>query len=157
MKTFPDTTGRTWTVAVTVDAIKRVRGLANVDLMTVIDGKLVGRLSTDPVLLVDVLYALCKPEADAAGVSDEDFGRAMAGDAIGLATDALLEDLADFFPSARRTVLRKALAKTRAVEARAGEIAGAKIDAMDVEDLMRRALGGSAGSSPGPSASTPAP
>ena len=87
MKTFTDNTGRTWTLSVTVGTIKRVRALCGVDLANIISieaGKapnvgLLDRLASDPVLLVDVLYAVCKPEADAQNVSDEDFGRAMAG------------------------------------------------------------------------------
>ena len=97
MKTFTDNTGRTWTLSVTVGTIKRVRALCGVDLANIItmeSGKtpnvgLLERLAADPVLLVDVLFAVCKPEADAKGITDEEFGRAMAGDAIELAATAL--------------------------------------------------------------------
>src|SRR5262245_66118902 len=99
VKTFNDNAGRTWTVAINVDAIKRVRGLLSVDLLEVVEGKLIETLIRDPILLCDVVYAVCKPEADAKHVSDEDFGRAMSGDAIDHATKALLEDLVDFSPS----------------------------------------------------------
>ena len=69
MKTFTDNTGRTWTLSVTVGTIKRVRALCSVDLANIITieaGKapnvgLLDRLASDPVLLVDVLYAVCKP------------------------------------------------------------------------------------------------
>ena len=85
MKSFTDNTGRTWTLSVTVGTIKRVRALCNVDLAGVISIEsgaqpkvdLLERLGSDPVLLVDVLYAVCKPEADAKGVTDEEFGQAM--------------------------------------------------------------------------------
>jgi len=92
MKTFTDNAGRTWTVAINVDAIKRVRDLLEVDLLEVLDGKLIEKLYRDPVLLCDVVYTACKPEADARSVTDEDFGRAMAGDAIEHAAKALLEE-----------------------------------------------------------------
>ena len=101
MKTFTDNAGRTWTVVVNVDAIKRVRGLLSVDLLSIVEGTLIDRLIRDPVLLCDIVYAVCKPEADARGISDEEFGRSMAGDAIEHATTALLEELVDFFPSPR--------------------------------------------------------
>ncbi len=100
MRTFTDNAGRTWTVAINVDAIKRVRDLLNVDLLEILDGKLIEKFYRDPVLLCDVVYAACKLEADAKGVTDEDFGRAMAGDAIEHATKALLEELVGF-PRAR--------------------------------------------------------
>ena len=66
MKTFTDNTGRTWTLSVTVGTIKRVRALCGVDLANIItmeSGKtpnvgLLERLASDPVLLVDVLFAV---------------------------------------------------------------------------------------------------
>jgi hypothetical protein len=160
MKTFNDNAGRTWTVTVNVDAIKRVRGLLDVNLLEVVDGKLLERLVGDPVLLCDLVYALCKPEADARAVSDEDFGRAMAGDVIDGATTALLEELVSFFPSSRRRLLAKALGKLKVLEAMALEIVEKRLDGPELEDRMRAALeesSGSSGTSPASSASTPAP
>ena len=57
MKTFQDNAGRTWTVAVNVDGIRRVRSLLGVNLLDVLDDgcKLLAQLHDDPVLLVDVL------------------------------------------------------------------------------------------------------
>ena len=120
MKSFTDNLGRAWTLVVNVATIKRVRALCGVDLNSIIeveDGKpttkLLERLSTDPVLLVDVLYAVCKPECDSKNVTDEDFGAAMAGDAIENATAALLDEVIDFFPAAKRLAFRKILSASR--------------------------------------------
>ena len=44
--------------------------------------------------------------------SDEQFGRSMTGDALEAGSLALLEALADFFPSRRRLLLRQLLAQT---------------------------------------------
>ena len=68
MKTFKDNADRTWTVQVNVDAIKRVRDLAGLDLLSAVDAALLEKLASDPVLLCDVVYAVCKQEADANGV-----------------------------------------------------------------------------------------
>ena len=160
MKTFTDNAGRTWTVTVNVDAIKRVRGLLDVNLLEVVDGKLLERLVSDPVLLCDLVYAACKPEADARGVTDEDFGRAMAGDAIDGATTALLEELVDFFPSSRRRLLAKALGKLKVLEGMAVAAAEKRLDGPQLEERMRAALeesSGSSGTSPASSASPPVP
>ena len=124
MKSFTDNAGRVWMLAVNVGAIKRVRALCGVDLNSIIEldeknkptAKLLERLSTDPVLLVDVLYAVCKPECDSKNVSDEEFGAAMAGDAIDLATSALLDEIIDFFPEAKRLAFKKILSATRRFE-----------------------------------------
>jgi hypothetical protein len=73
------------------------------------------------VLLVDVLYAVCKEEADSRNVSDEEFGRSMAGDAIEFATAALLDEIIDFFPEAKRKVFRRILDATRRFETKTKE------------------------------------
>jgi len=121
MKTFTDNKGRTWTLEVTVATVKRVRALCRVDLNSIVEldknnkpsAELLERLSSDPVLLVDVLYAVCKPQADKLGVSDEDFGEAMAGDAIEHATTALLEEVINFFPESKRMVMQRILSASR--------------------------------------------
>jgi len=128
MKTFNDNAGRTWTVAINVECIKRVKTLLSVNLIDAIEGKLIEQLVSDPVLLCDVIYAICKPEADTKEVSDEEFGRAMAGDAIDNATTALLEELVDFFPSGKRQVLAKALAKLKTFQTKAVETASKRLD-----------------------------
>ena len=63
MKTFTDNKGRIWTLEVTVATVKRVRALCRVDLNSIVEldknnkpsAELLERLSSDPVLLVDVL------------------------------------------------------------------------------------------------------
>lgn len=134
MKSFTDNLGRTWMLVVNVAAIKRVRALCDVDLNAIVEidkdnnpsTKLLERLSSDPVLLVDVLYAVCKPDCDQKNVSDEDFGAAMAGDAIDHATAALLDEIVDFFPEAKRLAFKKILSATRRFE----EIAKKKLETM---------------------------
>jgi len=110
MRTFTDAAGRTWTVAVTVDAIKRVRDLLGEDLLDV--ERVFPRLMADPILLCDVVYCVCKPQADAEKISDVDFARAMAGQTIAQAKQALVEELIDFFPDPdQQEMLRLALSK----------------------------------------------
>jgi hypothetical protein len=163
MKTFTDNLERPWHVVVNVDTIKRVRSLLDVDLMDVLKGGLIERLTNDPVLLADVLYAVCKPAADASRVTDEEFGKALGGDAITLATNALMEALTDFFPSGKRELIRRTLAKYQEAETLMMASVGANIDKLDVKDLVAKAnatiqesLGASSGSAPASSDSTPA-
>ncbi len=125
MRSFIDNQSRRWMITVNVGTIKRVRALCGVDLLTLIafdedtqraNTDLLEKLSTDPVLLVDVLYAVCKPEADAQNISDEDFGKAMCGDIIEDATRILLDEIVDFFPEAKRKVYQKILSAARRFE-----------------------------------------
>ena len=126
MKPFTDSQGRTWNVTVNVGAIKRVRDVLGVDLLDVANGDLLSRLADDPCLLVDVLFVLSKPEADAKGITDEDFGRGMVGGVLDEASAALMKELLDFFPSAQRArALGKMARKLEAQQAAVAEAAAA--------------------------------
>lgn len=148
MKSFTDNTGRTWTISVTVGTIKRVRALCNVDLANIVsmekgqkpNAELLERLGSDPVLLADVLYAVCKPEADAKNVSDEDFGRALSGDAIDLATTALLDEIVDFFPEVKRKVFRKILDATRRFEAKGRQALDVLLNSPEMDQQLDEAI-----------------
>lgn len=171
MKTFTDNEKREWTVEINVAALKRVRGLTGVDLMDILGGSLIERLIRDPVLLCDVLYAACKPQAQERNVSDEEFGRAMAGDAIEHATAALLEELVSFCPSPRdRRSLGRVLEATRKVMDRARDLVEQRIEGGELDraidaalqelpgagaGVVAETLGHSSGAAPASSASTP--
>ena len=136
MRTFNDNAGRTWTLAVNVDAVRRVRSILNVDLLEAVEGKLIEKLVGDPILLCDVIYVICKPEADQRSITDEDFGRSMAGDAIDHATTSLLEELVDFFPKSRRALLTKALGKFRQLETKAIQLVDKQLDDPKLEEKV---------------------
>lgn len=176
MHSFTDSQDRIWQLEINVSAVKRVKALTGVDLVAGMDGELLEQLALNPVLLADLLYALCQPQADEAQVSDEDFGRGLAGDVIDAATEAFLQELVDFFPKRQRGVLGQVLAKSRELQDKTAA-AASKMLASDVLDrgmeqiltnheaLMQRKLeallsgetsGGTSTDSPEPSASTPA-
>jgi len=156
MRTFQDSAGRTWTVAVTVDAVKRVRDLLKEDLLDI--ERTFPRLLLDPILLCDVVYCVCKPQADAEKVSDVDFARAMAGDSIARAKSALVEELVDFFPEpSQRQTLRLAIEKYGQLNQRAAALVKAKLERTDLPQEIEAALsatGDSFTNSPESSAST---
>ena len=141
MKTFTDNAERSWNVEINVAAVKRVRDLAGVDLLEIVEGKLIERLIRDPILLCDIVYAVCKPQADERSISDEDFGRAMAGDAIEHATSALLEELVSFCPSPRdRKNLGQVLEKTNRVMDKAREYVERRLDTIEVDEIVEEAI-----------------
>jgi hypothetical protein len=152
-------------VDINVATLKRVRGLTGVDLMQVIEGTLIEKFIRDPVLLCDVVYAVCKPEADSAKVSDEEFGKAMAGDAIEAATGAVLDELISFCPSPRdRANLGRVLQATNRVMEKARDVTEKRIETLtsegELDKLVTRLLetsGSSSTSAPELSASTPGP
>jgi len=146
MKTFKDNAGREWQLAINAASLRRVRDLLDVDLLDVADGPLLERLSSDPILLVDVLYVLCQPQCEAQNVTDVQFGEAMAGDAIEQATDALLEEMIGFFPGRRRAILQKLMTKLKQAEASAMDLAEQEIDRIDLDAELKTLIDGGASS-----------
>ena len=148
MKCFTDAVGTTWTIAVNVSSLRRVKALCGVmltDIVTLEPGKrpntdLLEQLASDPVLLVDVLYALVKPEADQKGISDETFGTAMVGDVLESAVSALLDEVIAFFPSAKRRVMERLVQAGRRFAERQQEALDVLLGAKDLDTELDRAL-----------------
>lgn len=164
MRQFKDNAGRTWEISVNVDAIKRVRALLKddagvpVNLLSAVEGHLLEKLASDPILLVDLVYVLCQPAADRLGVTDEDFGRSMAGDAIDAATVAMMEELTDFFPASRRPLLQAATKKLAYLQNIATSEAIRRLESPVLEQRLRQEIANdSFGVLPGSSESTQAP
>lgn len=109
MKSFTDNTGRAWLVNVNVGTIKRVRALCGVDLANIIS------IESGQKPKIELLERL-------------------ASDAIEFATSALLDEIIDFFPEAKRKVFRRILDATRRFETKTKEalstlLADPKLDA----------------------------
>lgn len=113
MPTFKDNKGRSWSLDLTVAAAKRVRTLTGHDLFRVYTSAGFETLFSDPITLIDVIYAIVKPQADEAKVDDVAFGESLAGDAVDEATRAMLDALVSFCPSpTSRETLRRVLDRT---------------------------------------------
>ena len=128
MRTFKDNQDRVHELSVNHTSIKRVKSMLDVDLLTAVGGDMIEQLATSPMLLVDVVYVLCKPQLDQHGISDEQFGESMAGDAIDGAAAALLGDLVDFFPQRQRTMLKNAIEKYHTLADKTVDLASSKLD-----------------------------
>lgn len=111
-----DSQGRTWEIRLDVSAFKRIEKLTGIRIQNVTDGEMWERLASDPVAVVDVLYAAVKPQCDSLRLTDEAFGQAMTAGIIEQATDALIEELNDFFrdsPKAKVVETAKTLIRAR--------------------------------------------
>jgi len=117
MSKFKDNAGRDWDVNITVGTVKRVKADTSYDLITVIGGEVaIQRLSTDPLLLAEVLFSIIRPQAEAKGITLEQFLESLGGESIEKATDAFMEALANFSPPQRRDLLLKAVGKLKEAE-----------------------------------------
>ena len=109
MKTFKDSKNVSWDISITVGTIKRIKDITGIDVFeeSAKQKNIFITVSEDPILLCNILYAICKPQADERKITDEQFGESMGGDAIEHATNCFIEELIDFFPSAKRPAFRK--------------------------------------------------
>ena len=148
MRQFVDCGGNTWLIQLNVDTIKRVRDLIKVDLTDVAAGDppLIVRLGTDVILLCDVLFAVCAAQASKAGVTDEEFGRAMGGDALLAGSTALMEELTDFFQKLGRREVATMIRTHQRLVTTAVSAVESRLAAVDVErmvlDEIAKSLGG---------------
>lgn len=89
-------------MSLTLGAARRVRSLLKVDLLRLLEPRAEGgaplltELETDADLLVEVVYALVKPQADDAGISGEAFAELIDGDVFADFYSGFLEELRFF-------------------------------------------------------------
>lgn len=149
MPRFNDATGQEWSIAVTVSTIRDVQDQLRVNLLNVLDdnASLLVQLHEDMVLLADVLWIICQPQAHQRDIGPHKFGELLASDTLHQAATAFFEALADFFPNPqRREALRKLIAKSREAEEVIATRAIQQIDAIDPQLVVTRLID-SAGSS----------
>lgn len=141
---FKDTTGRTWELSLSVAAVKRVRSLTGIDLLPLAKGgdeaAGIAAVLADPIEAANVIYAAAKPQADAAGMTDEAFGELLAGQVLADAVAALLDALEVFFAAAMGP---DAAAAWQAMRAKRSEMTNAawklakrRVEAIDAAKLV---------------------
>jgi hypothetical protein len=152
---FEDTRGRVWTLEIHPVSIRRVREGCGVAIGALLDDNFSGlsALFADPEKLADVLYLLAKEEADARGVTDVDFGKALGAGVLEQAADAFVRAFADFSRSQVRGPLLALAKKAAEYGERATARLGAAIESFDVGKLLTS--NDSAGGSQASAESTP--
>jgi hypothetical protein len=150
MRTFVDNVNRSWSIQLTIDSAKRVKGLLDVNLLDLIGGDppLLTRLGTDIVLLCDVIFVLIKPQADTCSVTDEQFGAALGGEAILAAQSAFYDELISFFQGMGRKDLLKAVVAQRNLIDKAVQNIATQIEAIDLDKVVEETVGKLSMSSP---------
>lgn len=145
MRVFKDAIGRDWTIDInlgTREIVKAKTGVDFLDLETCVE-----KLS-DLATLGAVLYALCEPQIEKLGLKQEDFVSAFKGDVFDAASAALNGELIDFFPSGRRQILQRTLAKAKELETMALDHANKMIDSGKLEEQLRQKLNERSGDLP---------
>lgn len=115
MHCFTDKNKDKWEIEITVGTAKRVKADCGVDLINITDfAKQTGdeetpleTLMNDPMLVVEVLYSLCRNQAASKGITGEAFGELFDYETIQSAVSALVEEIINFTPPVKRKVLIK--------------------------------------------------
>jgi len=140
MEKFKDNKGREWEIEINIASIKKVKRLIDVDLMQSLDGKFLQELSKDVVRMIDTIYVLISAQADAEGVTDEMFGESLAGDAVDAAINAFLDELVNFCPAQKRTLLQTVLTKIRGLEKTQIAAAQTLVDSVEFDEILSQEI-----------------
>lgn len=136
MSRFKDANHREWHLDITVNELRRVKKMVDLDLLDLEEGRTIARLANDPILLVDVLWILCEDQAQKEGITDEQFGRSLRGEVIEHATEALFEALTDFFPPQRQILLRKLIETARTMGQKERALVEMYVNSPALEEFM---------------------
>jgi hypothetical protein len=134
---FKDSMGREWTFNITIGVVKAVRKY-DVDLLALSEGEpsLISKLSTDVVLLCDVMYMVLKEQLDAKGVSDEQFAASLGGNVILSAADAFFRELSDFFQSLGRHEMVAIVKKNKELMDEGVKRVAARVEAINTQETL---------------------
>lgn len=115
-KCFKDLAGREWNLNINIGAMRRAK-TQNIDLSMPVNQ--LREFVMDDVFMVDAIWAVIQPDADAKGISKEQFESAIDGKAIESARDALWVALEEYYPDPKAQMLRAALNSVAAETANA--------------------------------------
>jgi hypothetical protein len=137
MHRFKDNADREWDISLNGWQLKKLKETIDFDAR---DHESILKAANDPLLLCNVLFVLCEKQAKERGVSDEQFGEALGGDAIDAATEAYIQESVDFFPRSQRPALNKVLATVKDYQTRATDLATEKLNSPAMANLVEASL-----------------
>ena len=140
MRQFSDKTGRLWTIELTIGNVVRVRKrdprFDLLDPVKDINGTpLQVVLTTDPAEFYELLWLLCEPQLEAAGIGPVQFGESLTAENIIKAQIAFVGEWTDFFRCLHRddaamaveTQMKLVAAATRRLTNRVAKIDKTKV------------------------------
>lgn len=150
MHTFKDKTGHDWTLEIDYDMAVKLNDATGFDIQTAFDKESIASTFSDIFKVGGILWTTLSAQAGDLGITQEQFAKRINGDALEDATIALMEEIIDFFPRARRSALRASVTKTREIENLVAERAVKMLESGSLNAEIENALTGksSAVSSP---------
>jgi hypothetical protein len=140
MPSFKTADGREWLIRLDAPKIREVRTELEIDLGALDFSKIAQALANDPVLLVDVLWVLCREQAQTVyHIESRAFGESLVGDALDDAAEAIIKARADFSPARMKALILKTAETSERIRAKAAEMATARLSDPALEDRILKA------------------
>ena len=141
MATFTDKQGEQWQIDLNFGTVRNLKKITNIDLVEdkVGDKSASVLLVGDPYTQADLLWGLCKSQAEENGITEEQFYQRLPYQE---AEAAFWKEWENFFQSLGRTERAEALAAIRKAQAKAVEMVTEKVRAVDVETVVSGKLSG---------------
>jgi hypothetical protein len=138
MHTFRDLENREWKIDLNCDVIETVLAETNTNLLDLLDkdSPLLQEIAQFPPVVCKLIAATIREQLVTAGLDDKQFRRAMNGETLAQASDALLDELVLFSPQHSRRLRAAVLEKHREVQAATMDMAMARIE----DPLMKEQL-----------------
>jgi len=153
MKTFVDSTGRAWTISMTIGEAARLRDALKVNILSPELDDVLVRLVTDDLFLFEVLNVLLLPQMEKYDIAAEEVRSLFDGGTLLRAHTALYEELLDFFRQrGRADRAQMVLTQTKLLDEGIHQ-AQSQLEEMDV---VKTVSGLMSGKSQEPSGSPPA-
>jgi hypothetical protein len=142
MATFQDNLSRTWHIDITVIELKKLKDEFQLDLGECAsrENKILAQLSTNTVLLVDVLSCLLEEQIKHLGLNERQFAQGIVGAGITKALDALVEAIINFSQPREGQVLRAMWNKLEATKELATERVLGRMEELDVDQLVTQQI-----------------
>ena len=144
MQVFKDNANRDWSLSLTIGTAMKVKDQLGVDLLQpeVGDPPLLTRLGTDEMLLAQVIAALLESQFELHKVDAEQIYQSFDGPTFARAHEAFYKELIDFFQKRGRQDRATAVAKQMKMITAGISAAVTKLDGIDVEKVIDRAMSG---------------
>lgn len=142
MSEFTDNEGRKWQLVIDAPTIVAVREAHDVDLVDISESAKVWDLlaEDDLVLFVDVLWTICAEQCQAGSIDAVSFAKGLDGDALGDATDALVQAISNFIPPRRRQLLTALMTKKMELMKKGMDLAQTKVESQALESKVMKKL-----------------
>lgn len=136
---FTDKHNREWDLALNAPVLRDIRETYKINL-TALDSDPLNQLEANPELLVDVLYLICKDQADAISVTSRDFGKGLKP-SLDEPIQALVNAIVNFFPAGKRSAVQSALIAQQKASNKALEQLTQRLTSQEtVDKIVKRAV-----------------